>query len=137
MERLNEIQGLPIQAIEACTYQDLPKHTVVINILNLEYYLWVHIPRFAKDCNLFQVDEIMPNTGELLKFQYFMHQEYKKPWIRITSKILNTEIGQHIYRLHFVHEFTKDVISLYFSYIIQNDDPCKPYIYMNRSCNGG
>ena len=134
---LKDTQWVPIQALEACNYQDLPKNTLVINKLNLEYFLWVHIPRFANDFELFQVDEIMPNNGELIKFRYFMKREYKKPWIRITSKILNTEVGQHIYRLHFVHEFTKDVISLYFSYIIQDDNPCKPYIYMNRNCDKG
>lgn len=55
------------------------------------------------------------------------------PWLDIESTVLNLEVGEHIYKLTYKNDYTNDIAPLYFAYIIQNDDPEKPYVYMDRS----
>ena len=45
---------------------------------------------------------------------------------------LNLKSGKHTYRLMFVERYTDTDFSLYFSYIIQDDSPEKPYVYMKE-----
>lgn len=121
---------IPVQVLEACVYRDVNLHTPVINLHTLEYDTWVHLPSYARGCRLFQIDEFLPDGGEVIDFSS-VEQELGKPWIRITYGLLNISEGQHVYRLHFIDR-NDAVFSLYVSYIIQNDDPDKPYVYMGK-----
>jgi hypothetical protein len=55
-----------------------------------------------------------------------------RPWIDIKSTALNMDVGHHVYKLHFRQKYTNVLSNLFFAYTIQNDNPEKPYIYMNR-----
>lgn len=55
-----------------------------------------------------------------------------RPWIDIPTNLLNTSVGIHTYILRFKNKLTSDILLLSFRYAIQDDDPDKPYIYMNR-----
>ena len=127
------LQDIPVQHLEACAYSDLGVHSVVINLLNLEYEVWIHIPSFCRGCRLFQIDEFLPENREAAAVLASARQEPGKPWIRITPHSLNISPAYHSYRLHFINCRTDDVFSLYIAYIIQDDNPEKPYVYMNES----
>lgn len=102
----------------------------VFHKYEIEYFLYVHFPKeMNRDYELFQVDEVSP-TAQKVPMGTFIEREFGKPWINIKSGILNLDIGKHIYRLSFVNKYSNDVVSLYFGYIIQDDKPDKPYIYM-------
>lgn len=122
----------PVIKLEACVYDDLPSNTAVLNADTLEYVTWIHLPEaLSKYIELFQIDELLPYSGEVSWLQY-VQRDSCRPWISIKSDFLNMSIGQHIYKLGFINKHTNDIISLYISYILQSDHPSKPYIYMRR-----
>lgn len=127
------LQQIPVQKLEAVLYKDLSANTQVINLLHFEYEIWVHLPSFCQGCRLFQIDQFLPNLGEDLEMLTSVKQEPCKPWVRVTSNLLNKDVGQHIYRLYFINSRTEDIFSLYISYIVQNDNPEKPYVYMDEA----
>lgn len=101
----------------------------VFNKKEIEYFLYMHIPEeLSRDSNLVEVKCV--DTCEVLDHE-LIQRHCKKPWIRIESRLLDTSVGQHTYRFVFINTATDDVYSLYISYIIQDDNPDKPYIYMN------
>lgn len=128
---------IPVFSTEACLYDNLNDNCKIFNSSELEYYLWIKLPSdITRDCELYQIDEIL-DKPKVLDWQGFVCREENHPWLRFTFGILKQCIGMHIYRLHFINKYTNDVFSLYFSYIIQNDNPKKPYVYMNTCCTGG
>lgn len=58
--------------------------------------------------------------------------ELDRPWIDIDTDLLDKSVGLHTYIIRFESKLTGDLTFQQFSYIIQNDNPEKPYIYMNR-----
>lgn len=124
---------IPVLSVEACHYKDLPCNSKVFNKNTLDYYLWIHLPpEFGREFTLFEMIELQPESKAVKDFFKFIDRQPKRPWIRTITKILNLDIGYHLYRLCFVHDNTGDVASLYFNYTIQDDHPYKPYVYMNR-----
>jgi hypothetical protein len=117
-------------------YSEYAAHTKVININDLNYDIWLKIP---EDVNryytLFDVDAdidklVEPNTKSNILEN--IQKELGKPWLRINSTTLNKKPGQHIYKFSFINTENDDILFLYFSYILQHDNPDKPYIYMRR-----
>lgn len=60
------------------------------------------------------------------------HEPYRI-WYKFKSELLNMETGYHQYRMSFRNNFTGDTCLLYFAYIIQNNNPDKPYYYMETA----
>lgn len=121
----------PEVVMNLCIYKDISKYTQVFNKNALEYITWINIPtELCHIHRLFQVDQILPNTGELDISS--MEQQCHKPWIKVPTDALDTSIGQHIYKMSFINTSSNDILSMYFSYIIQSDNPDTPYIYMDR-----
>lgn len=125
---------IPVQSLEACTYDKLASNSKVFNLNTLEYFLWIHLPEdISRHYELFQVDQIAPNILELENFNQVIKRECRRPWLQVTFKSLDLSIGMHTYRLQLINKCTDDVVSLYFCYIIQNDNPEKPYVYMENA----
>lgn len=123
---------IPVFSLDACRYDELASNTKTFNKNEIEYYLWVHLPiEDIKDCSLFQVDEIEPQIQEVHSGSLVEH-ECNRPWVKIVFRILRDDIGLHIYKLSFINRYTDDVVPLYFSYVIQDDYPFKPYDYMSH-----
>lgn len=53
-------------------------------------------------------------------------------WVNIPTSVLKTDVGFHKYQFEFVDCVTLDTLHLYCAYTIQDDNPEKPYIYMNE-----
>lgn len=53
-------------------------------------------------------------------------------WIDVNPGHLDMTPGTHIYGITLVHTTCTEICRLYFTYIIQDDNPEKPYIYMKR-----
>ena len=127
----------PENNLEACFYNQLPTYTPVFNLSTIEHFMWVHLPSICIErCGtLFEISEIVDGKSVEVNIYSTITREGNKPWLRLLSSSLNLSTGQHIYKLSFIDKHTDDVFSLYISYIIQNDNPDKPYIYMNRDDN--
>lgn len=122
---------LPVLQIDACEYKDIARNTPVLNLDQVEYYLWIHLgPEISSECYFYEAAELDKEHGPIIFPDSFVR---KSPtWIKVKTDSLDKSPGLHIYRLSFVDRVTDDPFSLFFGYIIQDDNPDKPYIYMKR-----
>ena len=107
----------------------------VIHIGDVDYYVYINIPiEIAAECKLFQLESISPKV-KLHPLNIGICAPDQRLWVQINTNVLDMEEGLHLYKLSYVNKYTNDVIGLYFGYIVQNDNPEKPYIYMHtESC---
>lgn len=117
--------------LDAVLHKDLPSKTKIFSIHDMEYYLWVKVsPEIAKHYSLYQIDEVAKEVNLDLSIPDVCFHEPNNMWFKINSMYLNRDAGQHVYRMHFVHDKDEHTISLFFSYIVQKEQVKKPYIYM-------
>lgn len=125
----------PVCKLEACTYNELSKHTRIFNRNELDSALWIYlVPDVCRDLNIVELKEIVPATMSLVEESEVSRD--RTCWIQLDITKLNLSSGQHVYKLLLEHKDTADKISLFFSYIIQDDNPDKSYVYMNKQCTG-
>lgn len=116
-------------------YEDALIHSVIINNSQLDYYIWLELPHnMSKYLSLYEITEIKSGTElEALEFDDKIMRECNRPWIRAEWSLFNMEVGYHIYKLLFYDNKIDEIVSLYFAYRIQTDNPNKSsYIYMKR-----
>ena len=117
--------------ITACPYDELNKHTKVLNVDTIEHFVHIYLPPdMTRNLMLYEVSKKSPDSFEVHDIcRYFFREN--ACWLRVKSEVFSREPGQHIYKLVFIDCGTRETTSLYFSYIAQNDNPSRPYIYMN------
>lgn len=121
----------PVFSLDAVLHKDLANATKLFSIHDMEYFLWIKIdPEIARYFELYELDEVDINKKYDLTVDEFCTHEPHRIWYKFNSMLLNRDPGQHVYRMHMVNKMTGNTISLYFSYIVQREDPAKPYIYM-------
>lgn len=119
---------LNIIKLESCKYEDMSKFTSVFNINQFNDIIWIHIP----DSDSKYLTDI--SIREMYQSDFIQYsRELSYPWMYINSSELNKSPGQHIYEIKLKDSrYLEGNCYLYFSYIIQDDNPDKPYIYMDR-----
>lgn len=122
----------PVQIIKA----NVETHDVkVLNKQTLNAFVYIEIPKYiAQDCVLYAVSEVCPKFVAIPDYNEFIsiHGDKNYPWLDVASSRLNQSVGTHVYELEYVNPDTNATFSLYFAYILQDNDPEKPYIYMQR-----
>ena len=117
--------------IQSGRLSDLPLYTVMYNKADFSEIVCVKLPpQMPRDMQLIEIYNL--NSSEDLDFADFVTRDENRPWIDIQSSILDTTAGQHTYRMTFAKEDVKLTATCWFSYIIQDNEPEKPYIYMMR-----
>lgn len=119
-------------------YKEVISHSKILNINQLEYYIWIELPRDL--CNqlvLYAIYEMVGGSEMIaVDFTDKLFHEPGRPWLQVECSMFNMEIGFHLYKFSFVNNITDTCVSLYFAYHIQSDNPDKSsYVYMKR--NGG
>ena len=128
------MHGHPVFKLSAVPCTVLASFSKVFSIHEIEYFLFIEIPEvFARQFELYQIECVDHDAVPLTDS---WEHESGRIWYRVRSSMLNMNPGYHIYRLLFVNKFTDDTSSLYISYVIQDNTPDKPYIYMNRDEEG-
>ena len=124
--------------LEAVPHKFVALASKVFSLQEVQHFLFVKVDaEFAKTYELYQVAEIQDKAEYLCDKNLWEHDP-GRIWYRFRSHQLNLTTGYHTYRLSFVNTITNDTALLYIAYVIQNNDPDKPYIYMdkeNRKCN--
>ena len=121
-----------IQILEACHYDDLAKHTKVINLDAAEYYAWIQLdPDDVRNSYFFGVQEIGISANNSMIFGDTFTRE-SECWIRMNMTHVARKPGKHTFKLSFVDRTTDDPFSLYCSFHLQVDNPEKPYVYMHQ-----
>lgn len=120
--------------LDAVAKDQLSSVTRVINRAECEKYLWVHIPvQYARDYEIYQLDAVDAGTPVEVPYADNIVRDGQRPWLRINSEALDWTAGFHKYAVRLINRNTSDVVSLYFGYHSQDDNPDKPYIYMDRT----
>lgn len=122
----------PVFKLNAVKKSLVASNSLVINADEFEYYLWVRVPddifKYYRLVDIFETGTKVEHVCMLKSCKY-----EQGPWYRIESSYLNRHPGYHIYMMKMVNIFTNDVVSIFFSYTIQDDSPEKPYKYMDES----
>lgn len=114
----------------SCSYEDLAKNSKVFNLSTLNYHLWIYLdPETVRDAYFNRAYEIGTHADNTKIFPDTFIRD-NTCWIRANMQYLNLKPGKHTIKLEFVDRYTDVDFSLYISYIIQDDDPEKPYVYM-------
>lgn len=110
---------------------DLMNYTRVYNLKDVSDVFCIKLPDdFPRHLDLSEIYYL--NTDEVLDFEDYVSRQEHQPWIDINKSLLDLSIGRHIYRLSFVEEGSIFAISCWFGYIIQDNHPEQPYVYMDR-----
>ena len=122
--------------IQSCRLPQLPLNTVIYNSKDVSEVICVKLPpEMPRGMELTEIYNL--NSSEDVDFADQVTREEHRPWIDIQTSILDTMVGQHTYRMTFSNLGCKLNATCWFSYIIQDNDPEKPYIYMNRNEDSG
>lgn len=121
-----------IMILNACSYNDLAKNSKVFNTSEIEYHLWIYMnPEDVREASFLEAYEVSPEIHDSDVHTSIFERE-STCWIRAVTRSLNLNPGKHTYKLKMVNKFTDTDFSLYVSYYIQDDNPDKPYVYMNK-----
>lgn len=121
-----------VTLLESSTYENISKHCKVFNLSTLNYHLNVYLnPETVREAYFIEAKEIGPKADNSKIFPDTFRR-VAQCWLQVNMEYLNTRVGKHTYKLDFVDRFTDTDFSLYFSYIIQDDTPEKPYVYMKK-----
>lgn len=118
--------------LDAVEYKDVASNSKSFSSSEIQYHLFVRIdPNLAHEFELYQVDEIR-EKAELAYDRHLWEHDPGRIWYRFRSSMLNMQPGYHIYRMSLVSTRTHDTLVRYFAYVIQSNDPYKPYDYMTE-----
>ena len=119
------------QVMELKPHNQVFDNVKVFNKNTVEYFVYLRIPEnLARDCELYEIEDL-DHVDIPIEYKDLVQRHCRGPWLRVESRLLDLSCGQHTYRFGFVNTVTDDVFSLYISYSIQDDNPDKPYIYMD------
>ena len=117
--------------IQSSQLSDLPLNTKIYNSKDFDEIVCVKLPpQMPRDMDLTEIYNL--NASEDVDFADKTTREEHRPWIDIDRDILDITAGQHVYRMTFQKPDCKLKATCWFSYIIQDNNPEKPYIYMDR-----
>ena len=115
--------------VEACIYDDLYKYGKIFNKDTFGPVLHIKLPHMIyRDFRLYNIYNC-DNRDEISRYK---HKETIHPWVDIMVDLLDLTVGLHTYKLELVNSITGDTYYLYFTYTIQDDEPEKKYMYINR-----
>jgi hypothetical protein len=116
----------------ACEYDTINVNTKVFNKYALSGSIWVNLPNYVRCCTLVKIIDISNQKYEEVGFDESTVIQYSpRPWIKIDTSILSLVSGMHTYKLIFESKFGNDFSqSVYIAYILQDDNPITPYVYM-------
>ena len=122
--------------IQSGRLSDLPLYTVMYNKADFSEIVCVKLPpTLPRDMQLTEIYNL--DASESLDYDDYVTRDENRPWIDIQSSILDVTAGQHTYRMTFAKLGCKLTATCWFSYIIQDNNPEKPYIYMKRDEDSG
>ena len=117
-----------IQCCLACSHSEVNQHSVVFSKSALSEYIWVRLPEVSSNFIIDSIRCINPNTVILDLDNILM----ENIWLKLPIGLMDVSSGTKIYQMRFNHRLLNETLTLYFGYVIQDDNPEKPYVYMKR-----
>lgn len=129
---------IPVFMLDAVTHSQITSFSKVFSFTEVLPSLYIRIPvEIARHFELSQVSEIR-DTENIISTEDLWEHDPFRIWFRFNTDKLNMDTGHHVYKLLFVNRIDNESCILYFSYVIQNNNPDKPYNYMEKlgkECN--
>lgn len=116
---------------KSCDYKKLNEHCQVFNNNELDEYLNIRLPHEMYGYCLYDILDVSSSPVKTVSFDGVTFDGVH-PWVDVPWKNLSRICGKHTYKLSFMDTCNNRYLTTYVSYIIQDDNPYKPYIYMNR-----
>lgn len=128
---LNECRSeYPAFRLDAVPHGFTAMASKLFSLFQVEKTLFIRVhPDIAKQFELKDVAELADKAKRVKDSNAWTHEQ-GRIWYLFDTDYLNLTVGYHQYRLTFQNTSTGDPCLLYFSYIIQDNDPDKPYYYM-------
>ena len=98
--------------------------TTVFNLRDVESVLWVRIPEHLVHLEIYDVVDAF---GNAVVWKRCGHES----WFQIPREEINLSAGTHKYQVRLRDSVSDWTTHIYFSFVIQDDNPTKPYYYMN------
>lgn len=118
--------------IQSSSMQDLASNTEVINFAEIPDIICIKLPdSLPRDMELSGIYDL--NADKDVDFSDYVTRSEMRPWIDVQSSILDLSVGQHVYKLTFSKIGIVLTATCWFSYIVQNNHPETPYIYMTEA----
>ena len=122
----------PAFRLDAVPYGFSALASKVFNLAQVEGILYVRIhPEIARQFKLSEVSEVAVKI-KTISSKACTH-DTSRIWYKFNPKYLNLDPGYHQYRMIFTNTATGDTCQLYFAYTIQDNNPDKPYYYMEEA----
>lgn len=103
----------------------------MFNLQSLDYLIHIHLPQDKMHYKaVYKVEELSPQSRVLIESVDY-HIDHL--WVDLHSDTLSKEIGLHKYAIRLVDTKTNDTTTFFTQFILQDDHPETPYIYMNRN----
>lgn len=118
----------PVTKCVATDYSRVASNNTIYNKDTLTEDMWIELPAYAKQFAVSGIFQIHPNSGGCSIPMCSVRQ--KNIWVRIPIEVVDTSPGDKIYRIEFKNTSSLERMWLYFSYTIQDDKPCRSYVYM-------
>lgn len=102
----------------------------VMNVLQFKDILHIELPEKAalERHNLLSITYLSDDSYSLVA----KSTSVTSRWVDIPCNLLDSSAGVHSYCITLADPISSDMYRLYFTYLIQDDNPNTPYIYMNR-----
>lgn len=120
--------------IQSCEYAKLNHNCKVFNTNELDQYLVVKLSYNMHNYRLYDILDISSAEAKTVSLSGVIF-DHNNPWIDIPWKNLDRTSGKHVYKLSFMGKKPPKYLNTYISYILQDDSPYKPYLYMNDRYN--
>ncbi len=117
------------QILVAVDNSRLNQNYTVLNLETLGPEVYIKLkPEVYQMCRILRIFDV--ETKCIV--DPYEHNQMNPAWIDISVGLLDLSIGSHVYAIECVNTVTGDTYYQYFGYMIQSDNPDKPYIYMDR-----
>lgn len=115
---------------KAVAYCDMASNRPVMNVLQFKDILHIELPEKAalERHNLLSITYLSEDSYSLVA----KSTSVTSRWVDIPCNLLDSSAGVHSYCITLADPISSDTYRLYFTYLIQDDNPNTPYIYMNR-----
>lgn len=118
--------------LQSCKLQELPLHTEVVNLADIPEIICIKLPdSMPRMMELSGIYDL--NSNKDIEFTDYVTRDEHRPWIDISTTILDLSSGQHIYKMIFSRLGVQLTATCWFSYIVQDNFVEKPYIYMTKA----
>jgi len=130
MDNIRNTNNLTSFVVNASPKNEVCYFATMFNTASIQDLLIVSLPKLFTDVTIKTVAEIGSGIKESDISEYCVTSKGRH-WLDIPSEKLNLTAGYHIYKIVFADNITSIGCTLYFAYNIQDDNPEKPYDYMD------